>query len=713
MKKIALWAVLVPLFVIPFLPLYVEASLFFPFITGKGFAFRILVEIAAGAWVLLALADKRYRPRWSWTLLIYGALVAWMFIADLFAMNPHKAFWSNYERMDGFVTLAHAFLFFLVAGSVLTAGKLWKKWWMTVLGASTIVAAHGVLQLMGAAAIHQGGVRLDANMGNSAYLAAYLLFVIAVAAWQAVDSKGWMRYSLAALSVLHAVLLVSTATRGAILALVAGVLFAGMLFAFLSGKKGRKIGVGIVIAGLLVIGGFFAIRDTAFVRQDPVLGRVASISIGELSTRFTLWGMAWEGVQERPLLGWGHEGYSFIFTKYFEPSLYAQEPWFDRAHSVFVDWLVYGGIPAFLLFVGLLGFGLIRLVRSNLPKAERVLLATAVVAYIVQGLVVFDNLMSYILLAAILAVVHAATARPVHALETQPELDDARLAQVAAPFVLVATIVVVWMVNIPGIAGGRALIRAAIAAQNPPAALAAYEEAVASGSFATQEIREQLVGYASAVARATPVPQDIKMKALNLALPEMQKEIARIPADARIRLMYAQAFESAGDVTSALKETEAALALSPRKQSILIQAGLEEWKAGDKDAARARFAEAYALDTSFSDVAAYAAAGEFVAGDPAAGQKILVDAFGTTTVDHDILRYAYIESKRYTDLIASAKLAVERQQGAAAARFYLARAYATAGRINDARTEVQATIAAHPEVAAEGAQYLKQLEAGQ
>lgn len=713
MKDIARWLVLIPLFIIPFLPLYVESSLFFPFIAGKGFAFRILVEIALGAYVLLALADKRYRPKWSWTLLIYGALVVWMFVADLFAVNPHKAFWSNYERMDGFVTLIHTFLFFVIAGSVLTVGNLWKKWWFTVLGASVLVGIHGLLQLGGAAAIHQGGVRLDANMGNAAYLAAYLLFIVAVAVWQAIESKGWLRYLLAALAVLHAILLISTATRGAILALVAGVLVAGILFSFQSGAKGRKIGIGVVLAGLIVIGGFFAIRDTAFVRQDPVLSRVASISLGELSTRFTLWGMAWEGIKERPVLGWGHEGYAYIFSKYYDPSLYAQEPWFDRAHGIFIDWLVYGGIPAFLLFVALVGYGILSILRAPLSKPERILLATAIVVYAIQGLVVFDNLMSYILFAAILAVTHSASARPVKSFDELPETDDARLTQVAAPALLVITLAGVWVVNAAGIAGGWALIDAAKAVQTPPVALAAYERATKSGSFATQEIREQLISYASAVVSAGNVAQDVKQTALNLAIPEMQKEIQRVPTDPRIRLMYAQAFEAAGDATSSLREVNAAVALSPRKQGILVQAGLDEWKAGNKEAARARFFEAYNLDTSFPELAAYAAAGDIITGDNLGAKQILTDAFGSPVVDNDVLRFAYAETKQYDDLIKSAQLAVENQGHSASSRFYLARVYATAGRVADARAEIQATIAAHPEASAEGQQYLQQLAGAQ
>ncbi len=43
---------------IAFIPLYVSGSLFFPFITGKAFVFRILVEIIFALWLVLILREK-------------------------------------------------------------------------------------------------------------------------------------------------------------------------------------------------------------------------------------------------------------------------------------------------------------------------------------------------------------------------------------------------------------------------------------------------------------------------------------------------------------------------------------------------------------------------------------------------------------------------------------------------------------------------------
>src|SRR4051812_15979623 len=118
-KSLARWVALGALFLIPFTPLLVMGGYFFPFITGKAFYFRTLVEVLVAAWGLLTLVDKAYRPRFSWVGVVVLAFVAWMFIADLFALNVEKAFWSNFERMEGWVLLIHLLGFFFAASATL------------------------------------------------------------------------------------------------------------------------------------------------------------------------------------------------------------------------------------------------------------------------------------------------------------------------------------------------------------------------------------------------------------------------------------------------------------------------------------------------------------------------------------------------------------------------------------------------------------------
>src|SRR3989344_8753242 len=95
-KQTARWLALGALFLLPLAPLMVADTFFFPFITGKAFYLRIVIEIAVVAWVVLALLDKEYRPRVSMIGVAAVGFVLWMFVADAFAINAAKAFWSNF-----------------------------------------------------------------------------------------------------------------------------------------------------------------------------------------------------------------------------------------------------------------------------------------------------------------------------------------------------------------------------------------------------------------------------------------------------------------------------------------------------------------------------------------------------------------------------------------------------------------------------------------
>lgn len=703
----ARFIVLACLFTIPFIVLYVSNSLFFPFITGKGFAFRILVEIALAAYVVLALAEPKYRPKFSWTLMFYGGLTAWMIIANAFAVSPFKAFWSNFERMDGWITLVHAFTFFVIAGAVLSVEGLWRKWWLTFLSASALVSLYGVFQLWGVFQIHQGGVRLDATLGNAAYLAAYLLFAIGVALWQALESKGWVRYILSALAGLHIIILFFTATRGAILGAVGAAVLGSLLWMVEAGKTARRT-AGVVLAGfLLLIGAFLVVRDSAWVAEEPTLARLASISLADGETRFTIWSMALDGFLARPVTGWGQEGFNYVFNTYYQPSLYAQEPWFDRAHNVYLDWLTAGGAPALLLFLALLASAIVAFYRGNVTRTERIMLTSVVAAYAFQALFVFDNLFTYVPIAALFALAHSASMRPFPWLEHKPALTPAAVSTVVTPIVVVVGVVVLWVVNVPNIAAGNKILLALSPQPDQSVNLTYFKEATAERSFGEQEIAEQLVSYAAAVSGSS-LPDESKAPIISYAVERINEQIRARPQDARILLQATMAYRAAGDLSNALKMTEAALTLSPNKQQILIELGTTYWQLGRAVDAHAAYQKAHELAPAYDDGVTYAAAGNIVIGKYLVAQQMLQNHFGTTTVPSDILVFAYYDQKLYRDIVPLLEARLQ-SDGTIDAAFRLASAYGLVGRYADARALVSATIAANPSAAAAGQQLLKQL----
>lgn len=252
------------IFIIPFIPFVVSNSLFFPFITGKNFVFRILIEILFGSWIILALRNVAYRPSFSWILVSIAAFVGIIAIADFTGENPMKSFWSNFERMEGLVTLIHLFAYFLVAGTVLKTQQLWTWFFNTTVFASMIMAMYGFYQLAGYAEINQGGVRLDGKLGNAIYLAVYMLFHIFITAILLVRWRGGnaVRYMYGAVIVIQTIILYFTATRGTMLGLIGGALLTAILIILFEKDRPRlrKVGIGILIGVVVVIGGFFAIK---------------------------------------------------------------------------------------------------------------------------------------------------------------------------------------------------------------------------------------------------------------------------------------------------------------------------------------------------------------------------------------------------------------------------------------------------------------------
>jgi O-antigen ligase/tetratricopeptide (TPR) repeat protein len=721
MIKVTRWITLGALFIIPTLAILpfvsVANNFFFPFITGKNFAFRILVEIAFVGWALLALVDKKYRPKFSWVAAIFGVFVVWMAIADSFGMNPAKAFWSNFERMDGWVTLIHLFMLFVVMGSMFSVDKLWRKWWGVFLGVSACVCVYSFGQLAGILAVHQGGVRLDATFGNSDYLACFLLFAIAISIWQAFEAKAkWLKYGLFVFAVVETFILLQTATRGAILGLIGAIGLGALLWAFESGNtklgKAARRGAGAVLLVLLIaIGGFYLARNTSFIQHDPSLSRLATISLQdpETHTRLIIWHMALEGAVQKPILGWGQEGFNYVFNTYYQPVLYDQEPWFDRAHNMYLDWLVAGGIPALLLFLALLGSTVFALYRNSVSRPERILLLSALAAYCFQGFFVFDNLFSYMPLVAILAIAHGGSSRPIKQIENAPIVEGDGFNYAALPIAVVVLLVLIWVVNVPSMRAAGDIITAITPSADPTTNLAAFKQAYADGSFADQEITEQLATYAEGLASQQGVSPTDLQTVFTYAATQMQALVIAIPNDARIRLEAALLFRSGGDYPDALAQIHVAEQLSPNKQSIMTEEGIEDWESGNYAAADAAFQKAYLLDTSFTDLAAYAAGGDIVTNQIPAGKALLQQAFGTTTVDQDILVLAYYQVKDYPDLIAVWQKRVVDQDNSATAEFGLAEAYADAGENAAARAEIQTAITAHPEAATEGAAILSQI----
>jgi O-antigen ligase len=164
---------------------------------------------------------------------------------------------------------------------------------------------------------------------------------------------------------------------------------------------------------LVILGiGLYAIRNNPVVAKLPA-GRLLQISTSDQSaqTRIWVWGEAWKGFLERPVLGWGPENFTPVYDKFFNPKFYipgqSTETWFDRAHSIYFDSLVETGIIGFLSYLGMFFmfyWEFFKNAHKNGPsKMQKILMVAIPAAYLGQGIAIFDVFPMYISLFLFLA----------------------------------------------------------------------------------------------------------------------------------------------------------------------------------------------------------------------------------------------------------------------------------------------------------------------
>ncbi len=632
--------------IIPMLAWYVSEETFFPYITGKGFAFRFLIEVTFVSWIALAIYEPAFRPKSSLVFYSYALFLSIICAANIFGVNPYFSFFGNYERMEGWFTHLHLFLYFTVLYSVYKTSGDWLRMWGWFTVAAIAVNVQGLLQLFGqkdfflvkafgvraegfvtflntAYPTSMGnGLRLDSTLGNAAYYGIFTLFFVFISALLAYNMKKWSgtqswlsffavvvsvgmilleRFMLIAanglvsinqglaqslaifgkfvwfagiiglvffglsfvkkvaagqigswifvlLAGINVILLAFTQTRGSYFGLIAGALISVICIILFGGKKYKKLVKGSVIAmGLfaLLVVGLVAIKDTAFAQNSVVLKRISTIRIANIVlhpvqsydmianekndypslityfgeqtivSRFLNAKMAIDGINDTTkttLLGYGQENYSTVFSEKYDPRMYAQEAWFDRAHNVFMDWLVAGGVLGLAAYLALYltpiymmwaGRG-----KENMSVVERAITTGMLVAYFVHNVFVFDSLSSYVIFIAILAYVSARTRVLDNVIkkETLEKHKNNKALEYALLTAGSAAGIALFIYTVSGpLSTNLSLISALRNVPNNYTTLAAsstanmktYSSAINNNSFGQVEAREQLIQQAA------------------------------------------------------------------------------------------------------------------------------------------------------------------------------------------------------------------------
>jgi O-antigen ligase/thioredoxin-like negative regulator of GroEL len=734
-------------------PLIVANSMYFPFITGKAFYFRIIVELMVGAWVILALYEPRVRPQVSAVSAAVLALLGVALVASLLGVNPSDSIWSNFERMMGWITLLHVAGLFYVLGHTLRA-KHWRWLLYFSIGVSVLVGflAFGEVGDVG---------RVDGPLGNAIYLAVYAMFHAMLAGYfilRAVRQRlvrsvrwwaSWQFYVFGAVAAINLLALYYTKTRGAILGLLAGLGLAALLVAIFEKKRPwlKRSAIGLLALAVILGGSFLLARDSDFVQNQPVLDRFADISLeeGTAGARLDIWALGLEGYtksSKTQLIGYGPGNFNYVFNENYNPELFEQETWFDRAHNVALEWLVAAGPLGLLAYLALFGAAIYLIWRDpeegqvdRFSIPEKSLLTGLVVAYLLQNLFVFDHLVSYLVLTLLLAWLHTRSlASPEHGwlasfrgwfTREEERLSPAAKAWTSTGVVLgVVALAVVW--NYPGMAQNTTLIDALRQeGEAPEQALGTYQRAINYDSWGkslgldiktamgTQEARERLTQSAIGLARSDQATSSLAQKYFVASSQEMEAQIADEPKDLRHRVFYGQLLLAYNEPEAAREQFARANEMSGgRKQVVLFQLAQSQTAAGDQAAALASYRQAYELDKDFSEPALRYAAAAIAAGEPATVTSVLNEQFGTTTVDSDILIQAYLEAENYQPVVSIFKKRLQQNANDPQAYANLAALQAQAGLTAAAIDTLERATARFPQIEGQASEMIRRIRSG-
>lgn len=703
----------VGIFIVPFVPLFLSYSLIFPFITGKAFLFRIIVGIVFILWISLILLKKEYLPKKSWiTFSVLGFLAA-LTLGAVFGVNPYKSFWSTFERMEGLITLLHLGAFFLMASSVFNE-KLWKRFFHVSLGVSVIISFYAVLQMTGSVGLTQGD-RLEGTIGNAIYLAVYMLFHIFISLYYFFQRIDGYKYIYLAIIALEAFVLYNTATRGVTLGLIGGLLVAFLLiFLFERERKNLKKAAGIfILSVVLLVGGFFAIKDSDFVKSSPVLSRFSDLSLDKIQEqgRFFVWPMAIEGFTERPIFGYGQENFIYVFSEKYNPAMYSQEPWFDRAHNIYLDWLIAGGILALIGFLSIIIFTFISLWKTDhISLVGKSVFSGLLVGYLFQGLFAFDNLTSYILFFSVIAYICHLRSSENNLIFDFKSVDEKVVKNFVLPALMVVFLFTSYFIHYKPLLASRNLI---LASNSPNAeeSLETFEELFELDTFGNQESLRYLLNKA-VIVLGSKAPQEVKQGFLDLANERISVQTDRFPSDARILIESGIFYNRVGQYERALEFLRRAQELSQGKQEIYFFMTNALFPLGEDEEAFELVQTGYNLEPKNPEAKAMYALSLLHLGERNEAEEMLVNLPENYIYSDDRIVNAFVELGNFQKVLEIWQNRVERDPDNIKNRQALVGSYLNLGQWDNAIEELQNIVEIEPNFKETADYAIEQIRAG-
>jgi hypothetical protein len=302
----------------------------------------------------------------------------------------------------------------------------------------------------------------------------------------------------------------------------------------------------------MLVAVFFAVVVLAF-RPGYVQDTLVDISSG---ARFVLWDMAWEGIQERPLLGWGLENYQFVSYKFFNPCLGSEqcggELWFDHAHNKLLDVWVETGLFGLMAYISIFIVAIFSFWRAGTtsPRARRafIILTAGLVAYFVQNLTALETSTLLLFWVLLLAAVGAISETGSFSSEGN-SMDSLRTSRIVPTVASLLFPFAIFFLVIQPVQANLA-VRQAIFATEPEQRARAYDTATSLSPVGIDMRRVWLADdTVKTIWQRIPVGTELPaglVQELNNAADLLEDSLRRSPGNLRARIALGFVYKTKG-----------------------------------------------------------------------------------------------------------------------------------------------------------------------
>lgn len=586
-------ALKVVLYLILLTPVLISARYLFPFITTKTMYFRLLIELAIILYAALVLISDEYKPKMtklSWAIIIFGFIIL---LTGLTGVDFYRSFWGTIERGEGFITISHLIIYFLLLTWTFKSNKDWLNYLSVLVGVGVLVDFYAILQranvenfFLFGRIIHPGEGRLSSTLGNAAFLGAFTLAQFFLSVLLFFKRGHWLWKIIFALTaLLNILILFQTQTRGAGLALSVVLILVSLFYALKSPEKNKKI-IAATLFGFLIMTGLliWLNKNSSFVQNNNMLRRLVSISKSDITTesRLAAWQTSWNGWHDRFIFGYGWENYNIAFNKYFPAIIYkdaGSQLWFDRAHNTIFDIAVATGFVGLINYLTIFGLALYYLFKKIKQDFDfSVILIALLTAHFIQNIFVFDVLANYIILFTVFALVsftHNAT-------ETETSFKNSK--KDFNIFILVITILIVsfisYVLNFKPLSANKLGIKAmSMVNVNENETVQNFVKAINLNTYQTMELRQKLADNVLVSNRQKNGLTNLDVyNNYQSSINEIKKNINEHPQDVQNYLYLMALLNQAGgydakNYEEIIKWGEKALVLSPTRPQIYFEMG--------------------------------------------------------------------------------------------------------------------------------------------